>query len=130
DWSSVVCSSDLVQRTLAISQSHLSLDAPITPGEDNRLLDYLPDQFSPGPDDETYDRALSTTIEEALGTLKEREARILRLYFGLDGQEAMTLEEIGSLLGITRERVRQIKEKALSRLRHASRSRFLETFLG
>ncbi len=119
-----------VQRTLAISQSHLSLDAPITPGEDNRLLDYLPDQFSPGPDDETYDRALSTTIEEALGTLKEREARILRLYFGLDGQEAMTLEEIGSLLGITRERVRQIKEKALSRLRHASRSRFLETFLG
>jgi len=119
-----------VQRTLAISQSHLSLDAPITPGEDNRLLDYLPDQFSPGPDDETYDRALSTTIEEALGTLKEREARILRLYFGLDGQEAMTLEEIGSLLGITRERVRQIKEKALARLRHASRSRYLETFLG
>src|SRR5690606_22836081 len=114
-----------VQRTLAIAQSHLSLDAPITPGEDNRLLDYLPDQFSPGPDDETYDRALSTTIAEALGTLKEREARILRLYFGLDGQEAMTLEEIGSLLGITRERVRQIKEKALSRLRHASRSRFL-----
>jgi len=119
-----------VQRTLAISQSHLSLDAPITPGEDNRLLDYLPDQFSPGPDDETYDHALSTTIEEALGTLKEREARILRLYFGLDGQEAMTLEEIGSLLGITRERVRQIKEKALARLRHASRSRYLETFLG
>ncbi|HEX7089778.1 MAG TPA: sigma-70 family RNA polymerase sigma factor [Longimicrobiales bacterium] len=119
-----------VQRTLAISQSHLSLDAPITPGEDSRLLDYLPDQFSPGPDDETYDRALSTTIEEALGTLKEREAKILRLYFGLDGQEPMTLEEIGSLLGITRERVRQIKEKALARLRHASRSRFLETFLG
>jgi len=119
-----------VQRTLAISQGHLSLDAPITPGEDNRLLDYLPDQFSPGPDDELYDRALSSTIEEALGTLKEREARILRLYFGLDGQEPMTLEEIGSLLGITRERVRQIKEKALARLRHASRSRYLETFLG
>ncbi|MFO7259562.1 MAG: sigma-70 family RNA polymerase sigma factor [bacterium] len=119
-----------VQRTLAISQAHLSLDAPITPGEDNRLLDYLPDQFSRGPDDEVFERALSHTIEEALSTLKEREARILRLYFGLDGQEPMTLEEIGSLLGITRERVRQIKEKALARLRHASRSRYLETFLG
>jgi RNA polymerase primary sigma factor len=121
---------DEIQRTLAISQSHLSLDAPLTPGEDNRLLDYLPDQFSPGPDDETYDRALGDTIEEALDTLKEREARILRLYFGLDGKEPMTLEEIGSLLNITRERVRQIKEKALVRLRHASRARFLETFLG
>ncbi len=119
-----------VQRTLAISQTHLSLDAPLTPGEDNRLLDYLPDQFSAGPDDETYERALCNTIEEALNTLKEREARVLRLYFGLeDGRDPMTLEEIGSLLGITRERVRQIKEKALVRLRHASRSRFLETFM-
>jgi RNA polymerase primary sigma factor len=122
-------SHDEIQRTLAISQSHLSLDAPLTPGEDNRLLDYLPDQFSPGPDDETYDRALCDTIEEALGTLKEREAKILRLYFGLEGKEPMTLEEIGAVLGITRERVRQIKEKALVRLRHASRARFLETFL-
>ncbi len=121
-------SEDEVRRTLSLSQTHLSLDAPLTPGEDNRLLDYLPDQFSPGPDDETYDRALLDTVEEALGTLKEREAKILRLYFGLDGQEPMTLEEIGSLLGITRERVRQIKEKALLRLRHASRARFLETF--
>src|SRR5687767_9459972 len=118
-----------VQRTLAISQTHLSLDAPLTPGEDNRLLDYLPDQFSSGPDDETYERALSNTIDEALGTLKEREARVLRLYFGLEGSDPMTLEEIGSLLGITRERVRQIKEKALVRLRHASRARFLETFM-
>jgi len=123
-------SQEEIQRTLAISQTHLSLDAPLTPGEDNRLLDYLPDQFSAGPDDETYDRALANTIDEALHTLKEREARVLRLYFGLDGQEPMTLEEIGSLLGITRERVRQIKEKALVRLRHASRARFLETFMG
>jgi len=119
-----------VQRTLAISQTHVSLDAPLTPGEDNRLLDYLPDQFSSGPDDETYERALCNTIEEALNTLKDREARVLRLYFGLeDGRDPMTLEEIGALLGITRERVRQIKEKALVRLRHASRSRFLETFM-
>ncbi|HUG01836.1 MAG TPA: sigma-70 family RNA polymerase sigma factor [Longimicrobiales bacterium] len=122
-------SSDEVERTMAISRSHLSLDAPMTPGEDNRLLDYLPDQVSPGPEDQTFDRALNNTIEEALGTLKEREAKVLRLYFGLDGQDPMTLEEIGSLLGITRERVRQIKEKALLRLRHASRARFLETFL-
>ncbi|MSR36287.1 MAG: RNA polymerase sigma factor RpoD/SigA [Gemmatimonadetes bacterium] len=121
-------SQDEVERTLAISQSHLSLDAPITPGEDNRLLDYLPDQYSPGPEDEAYEHALKNTIEEALSTLKEREAKILQLYFGLDDQEPMTLEEIGSLLGITRERVRQIKEKALLRLRHASRARFLETF--
>ena len=122
-------SEEEVERTLALSQAHLSLDAPLAPGEDSRLLDYLPDQFSPAPDDETYERALSVTIEEALSTLKEREAKILRLYFGLDGQEPMTLEEIGSLLGITRERVRQIKERALGRLRHASRARFLETFL-
>lgn len=118
-----------IQRTLTISQAHLSLDAPLTPGEDNRLLDYLPDQFSPGPDDEAYERALSTTIEDALDTLKEREAKILRLYFGLDREEPMTLEEIGRVLGITRERVRQIKENALRRLRHASRARFLKTFL-
>ena len=120
---------DEVEKTLAISQTHLSLDAPLTPGEDNRLLDYLPDQFGRGPEEETYDKALTDVVDEALGSLKEREAKVLRLYFGLDGQEPMTLEEIGSLLGITRERVRQIKERALVRLRHASRARFLETFL-
>ena len=120
---------DEVAKTLAISRSHLSLDAPLTPGEDNKLLDYLPDDQSPGPDDQTFERALSNSIEEVLGTLKEREAKILRLYFGLDSQEAMTLEEIGGLLGITRERVRQIKEKALARLRHVSRARSLESFL-
>lgn len=117
-----------VERTLAISQSHLSLDAPVTPGEDNRLLDYLPDQCSRGPEEEAFEKALRDTVNEALSTLKEREARILRLYFGLDDQEPMTLEEIGDSMGITRERVRQIKEKALNRLRHASRARFLETF--
>lgn len=122
-------SQEEVERTLAISQSSLSLDAPITPEEDNRLLDYLPDQYSPAPEDEAYQHALENTIEEALATLKEREAKIIGLYFGLDDQEPMTLEEIGSLLGVTRERVRQIKEKALLRLRHASRARFLETFI-
>jgi RNA polymerase primary sigma factor len=122
-------SEDEVAKTMSISQSHLSLDAPLTPGEDNRLLDYLPDTQNPGPDDETFERALSDSVEEVLGTLKEREAKILRLYYGLDGTEPMTLEEIGGLLGITRERVRQIKEKALARLRHVSRARSLESFL-
>jgi RNA polymerase primary sigma factor len=119
-----------VAKTMSISQAHLSLDAPLSPGEDNKLLDYLPDNLNPTPDEQTFEKALTESIEAALGSLKEREAKILRLYFGLDGSEAMTLEEIGALLGITRERVRQIKEKALSRLRHVSRARALESFLG
>ena len=123
-------SEEEVERTISISQTHLSLDAPLTPGEDNKLLDYLPDNLNPTPDEQTFEKALTESIEEALSHLKEREAKILRLYFGLDGSEPMTLEEIGSLLGITRERVRQIKEKALSRLRHVSRARALESFLG
>src|SRR6202165_1153305 len=118
-----------VAKTMMISQAHLSLDAPLTPGEDNKLLDYLPDTTNPGPDDEIFEHALTESIESVLATLKEREARILRLYFGLEGQEPMTLEEIGSQLGITRERVRQLKEKALARLRHVSRARALESFL-
>jgi RNA polymerase primary sigma factor len=119
-----------VAKTMSISQTHLSLDAPMTPGEDNRLLDYLPDNVNPTPDEETFDKALTESIQEALSGLKEREAKILRLYFGLDGSEPMTLEQIGAVLNITRERVRQIKEKALSRLRHVSRARALESYLG
>ena len=119
-----------VAKTMSISQTHLSLDAPMTPGEDNRLLDYLPDNVNPAPDEETFEKALTESIAEALGGLKEREAKILRLYFGLDGAEPMTLEQIGAVLNITRERVRQIKEKALSRLRHVSRARALESYLG
>src|ERR1700694_938012 len=116
-------SEDEVAKTMMISQAHLSLDAPLTPGEDNKLLDYLPDTTNPGPDDEIFEHALTESIESVLATLKEREARILRLYFGLEGQEPMTLEEIGSQLGITRERVRQLKEKALARRRDGSRGR-------
>jgi RNA polymerase primary sigma factor len=122
-------SEEEVAKTLSISQSHLSLDAPLTPGEDNKLIDYLPDTQNASPDQETFERALTDSVEEVLSTLKDREAKILRLYFGLDGQEPMTLEEIGSMMGITRERVRQIKEKALARLRHVSRARALESFL-
>ena len=119
-----------VAKTMAISQIHLSLDAPMTPGEDNRLLDYLPDTTNQTPDEETFDKALTESIHQALSGLKERESKILRLYFGLDGSEPMTLEQIGAVLNITRERVRQIKEKALSRLRHVSRARALESYLG
>ena len=118
-----------IEKTLAISQNHVSLDAPLAPGEENRLLDYLADTQNPGPDAETFERALTQSIEEVLSSLREREAKILRLYFGLEGPEPMTLEEIGTKLGITRERVRQIKEKALSRLRHVSRSKALESYL-
>src|ERR1700694_5015238 len=122
-------SEDEVAKTMMISQNHLSLDAPLTPGEDNKLLDYLPDTQNPGPDSETFEHALNNCIEEVLKGLKERESKILRLYFGLAGQEPMTLEEIGCQPGITRERVRQLKEKALARLRHVSRARALESFL-
>ena len=123
-------SEEEVAKTMSISQATLSLDAPMAPGEDNKLLDYLPDTINPTPDEQIFVKALTESIEEALSHLKERESKILRLYFGLDGNEPMTLEEIGALLGITRERVRQIKEKALSRLRHVSRARALESYLG
>src|SRR5579859_6552748 len=118
-----------VAKTMSISQTHLSLDAPLSPGEDNKLLDYLPDTQNPGPDDEIFEHALTESVEKVLGTLKDREALILRLYFGLETPEPLTLEEIGARLGITRERVRQIKEKALARLRHVSRARALDSFL-
>ncbi len=122
-------SEEEVEKTLTLAQSHLSLEAPVAPGEDNRLLDYLPDQFSRAPDEDTFEKALTETINATLSTLKEREATVLRLYYGLDGDEPKTLEDIGRELNVTRERVRQIKEKALDRLRHASRARFLEGFV-
>ena len=119
-----------VAKTVAISQGHLSLDAPLAPGDDTRLLDYLADEESASPDEQMFERALTEAVDESLSTLKERESKILRLYFGLDGGEPMTLEDIGVLLGVTRERVRQIKEKAISRLRHQSQARGLASFLG
>ncbi|HET6761345.1 MAG TPA: RNA polymerase sigma factor RpoD/SigA [Gemmatimonadaceae bacterium] len=123
-------SEEEVAKTMSISQAHLSLDAPIAPGEDSSLLERIADVDSLTPDEQTFEKALTEAIGESLASLKERESKILRLYFGLDNQEPMTLEEIGAVLGITRERVRQIKEKALSKLRHASRKRTLESFLG
>lgn len=117
-----------VEHTLTLTRKHLSLDAPITPGQDGRLMDYLPDKYTPPADSEAYEHALAQTIESTLATLSPREAKIIKLYYGIDGHEPMTLDQIGTILGVTRERVRQIKEKALSRLRHASRARKLEAF--
>ena len=117
-----------VEQVIAVASSHLSLDAPLFPGDNSSLLDCLPDSISPGPDEEAFENALTDSLEAALSTLDEREAKILRQYFGLGHRPPRSLEEIGSEMGITRERVRQIKEKALTRLRHASRARILETF--
>ena len=119
-----------VEETLAISRSHLSLDAPLVPGEDSSLMDCLPDQLSPGPEELAFESALEDALDYVLGTLEQREAAVLRIYFGLDHRVPRSLEEIGRDLGITRERVRQIKETALQRLRHASRARYLESFTG
>ena len=119
---------DEVSLTMGIAQGHVSLDAPVTPGEDNRLSDYLADTEHASPEEEMVEHAMMETVEGALHKLKEREASILRMYFGLDQHEPLTLEEIGLQLGITRERVRQIKEKALSRLRHVNNAAALESF--
>ncbi|MCP4705617.1 MAG: sigma-70 family RNA polymerase sigma factor [candidate division Zixibacteria bacterium] len=118
-----------VSDTLKISNSHLSLDAPFSVSEDNSLIDILEDEFQPAPDEELLDFSLKLEIEKALDTLTAREAEVISLYFGLNHEKALTLEEIGARFSLTRERVRQIKEKAIRRLRHASRSRSLRAYL-
>ncbi len=118
-----------VSDTLKISNSHLSLDQPFSVSEDNSLIDILEDEFQPGPDEALLDQSLRVEIEKALDTLTPREAEVINLYFGLNAEKALTLEEIGARFNLTRERVRQIKEKAIRRLRHASRSRSLRAYL-
>ena len=119
-----------VSDTLKISGRHLSMDAPFAQGEDNRLLDVIQDQRQPSPDSILMDESLKIEVKRALATLSEREAQVIRLYFGLDQEHSLTLEEIGEKFNLTRERVRQIKEKAIRRLRHASRSKALRAYLG
>lgn len=118
-----------VADTLKISNSHLSLDQPFSVSEDNSLIDILEDEFQPGPDEALLDMSLRVEIDKALDTLTAREAEVINLYFGLNAEKALTLEEIGARFNLTRERVRQIKEKAIRRLRHASRSRSLRAYL-
>lgn len=119
-----------VADTLKISGRHLSMDAPFAQGEDNRLLDVIQDERTPLPDNELIRESLSKEVERALGTLTEREAEVVRLYFGLGREHSLTLEEIGEKFQLTRERVRQIKEKAIRRLRHTTRSKALRAYLG
>jgi RNA polymerase primary sigma factor len=120
---------DKVADTLRVSGRHVSVDAPFVDGEDNSLLDVLINNDSPNADRALIQESLAKEIHRALATLTEREADIIRLFFGIGCQE-MTLEEIGERFGLTRERVRQIKEKAIRRLRHTSRSKLLKTYLG
>ena len=119
-----------VSDTLKISGKHLSLDAPFNQGDDNRLLDVIHDDQQPPPDDYLLNESLRIEVERALGTLSDREAEVIKLYFGLGREHPLTLEEIGEKFNLTRERVRQIKEKAIRRLRHTSRSRTLRSYLG
>jgi RNA polymerase primary sigma factor len=119
-----------VADTLKISGRHLSMDAPFSNSEDNRLLDVIQNEHLPPPDDDLLDESLRVEIDRALATLTKREAEVVRLYFGLGQEHPLTLEEIGERFNLTRERVRQIKEKAIRRLRHTSRSRALRSFLG
>jgi len=118
-----------VADTLKVSGRHVSVDAPFVEGEDNSLLDVLTNMDSPIADKMLIDESLSKEIDRALTTLTERERDIIRYFFGIGCQE-MTLEEIGEKFGLTRERVRQIKEKAIRRLRHTSRSKLLKGYLG
>ena len=121
--------SDVIE-SMKNSGRHVSMDAPLVEGEDSNLYDVLRSGESPNPDRELMHESLRTEIERALETLTPREADVVRLYFGLGNQHPMTLEEIGETFDLTRERVRQIKEKAIRRLKHTSRSKILKTYLG
>lgn len=116
--------------TLKVSGRHVSVDAPFVQGEENSLLDVLENDMEEAPDSGLINESLRREIQRALSTLSEREADVVTLYFGLNGEHSLTLEEIGERFNLTRERVRQIKEKAIRRLRHASRSKSLKSYLG
>ncbi len=118
-----------VEETLSITQKPLSLETPPPNIEDTRLTEYLADDDQVSPDEQAMESVRYDEIQRILDTLGEREAQVIRLYYGLGGKPPLTLEEIGKIMGITRERVRQIKERALHRLRHISRSRRLRPFL-
>jgi len=112
------------------SSRHVSMDAPLIDGEEGSMIDVMKSETSPNPDDVLIHESLKKEIERTLATLTPREADVVRLFFGLDGKPAMTLEEIGEKFDLTRERVRQIKEKALRRLKQQSRSKLLKAYLG
>ena len=119
-----------IADALKISGKHVSMDAPFSQGEENRLLDIMENDEQPTPDFSLMNESLKAEIDRALSSLSEREAEVIKLYFGLNKEHSLTLEEIGERFNLTRERVRQIKEKAIRRLRHASRSKNLRSYLG
>lgn len=119
-----------VTDTMKISGRHVSMNAPFVQGEENGLLDVLEDDSEQTPDSALMTDSLQREIQRALSTLTQRESDVIAYYFGLNGAPTMTLEEIGEKFNLTRERVRQIKEKATRRLRHSSRSKTLRSYLG
>lgn len=119
-----------VQSTMQVGGRHISVDAPFVQGESNNLLDVLINHAEETPDSALIVDSLKREVSRALATLPERESEIISDYFGLNGSNCLTLEEIGEKFNITRERVRQIKEKATKRLKHTSRSKSLKSYLG
>jgi RNA polymerase primary sigma factor len=119
-----------ISETLQVSGKHLSFDAPFAQDEESRLLDVLENEELPAPDTSLMSESLHAEIEKALSKLSEHEAEVIKLYFGLSNEQPMTLEEIGDRFNLTRERIRQIKEKAIRRLRNATRSKDLKKYLG
>jgi len=119
-----------ISDTIKVSGRHVSVDAPFQEGEDGTLLDVLQNNDSPRADRSLLTESLQREIERSLSTLTERERDVIRLFFGIGMNHGLTLEEIGAKFDLTRERVRQIKEKAIRRLRHTSRSKLLKAYLG
>jgi len=115
---------------LKIAGRHVSVDAPMSDGENSKLLDILTSSEAPDPDHTLMDESLRKEIDTTLSQLTPKESEVIRLYFGFNNEHPMTLEEIGEKFNLTRERVRQIKEKALRRLRHTSKSKKLRVYLG
>lgn len=120
-----------VETTLGVAARHVSMDAPFVTGEDNSLLDVLENGTTGDTDSELeYKQSLRKEIERSLSTLTERQCDVIKLYFGIGVEHPMSLEDIGDKFGLTRERVRQIKDKAINKLRSASRSKLLRNYLG
>ncbi len=120
-----------VETTLGVAARHVSMDAPFVEGEDNSLLDVLENKDMPGTDQHLeYEDSLRREIERSLSTLTDRQADVIKLYFGIGVDHPLSLEDIGDRFGLTRERVRQIKDKAINKLRATSRSKLLRSYLG
>ncbi len=121
-----------IKEAMRNTGRHVSMDAPLATGDENtsNMYDVMQSDDMPSPENTLISESLRKEIERALSTLTTREADVVRLYFGLNGAHALTLEEIGERFDLTRERVRQIKEKAIRRLKHTSRSKLLKTYLG